>query len=224
MRAADNTPATLTHRITTTADADLTTPQSIHRSQSLLSGSIPLSFPLIIALVLNELLARVSYLSFYLQFSCRTCLLFTYLQPSIFREGEPEVEGKAARAQARACWDCGSPDHFRNKCPKSSKSSSSDKGKGGTANAAIESDSDYEGEGAFAAHSVDGYTSDDDASLPELQTVSDSSDGSDRGEGDADGDADGEESGSDWFSEVSDDDLGSLWGDDDDGLGMISTR
>ncbi|KAF5381393.1 hypothetical protein D9615_008403 [Tricholomella constricta] len=35
MRAADNTPATLTHRITTTADAELTTPQSMFRSQSL---------------------------------------------------------------------------------------------------------------------------------------------------------------------------------------------
>ncbi|KAF5378320.1 hypothetical protein D9615_008779 [Tricholomella constricta] len=113
-------------------------------------------------------------------------------------KANPKWKGGRNASASRAA-----PDHYKDKCPKSSKSSTKDKGRGGAANAAIESD--YEGEGAFAAHSVDGYTS-DESSLPALQTVSDSSSGSDRGD---DTDSDG-----DWFSEVSENDLRDPWADE----------
>ena len=74
-----------------------------------------------------------------------------------------------------SCWNCGEKGHYKDKCPKPPKEMSSDsKQKGGSANAAVESDSELE-----VAFYVDfGYDSDED-SMPDLRTVSDSSEEAD---------------------------------------------
>ena len=99
------------------------------------------------------------------------------------------------------CWNCGEKGHFKDKCDKPLKEKGSSSKKGGAANAAVESDSDSEAEGAFFVE-MDS-DSDDDSSLPDLQSVSNSSEGSDAGDY-SDGD-------DDWFSEVDEDDIGDFY-------------
>jgi Zinc knuckle len=96
------------------------------------------------------------------------------------------------------CWNCGEKGHFKDKCDKPLKEKGGSSKKGGAANAAVESDSDSEAEGAFFIE-MD-FDSDDDGLLPDLQSVSNSSEESDAGDY-SDGD-------DDWFSEVGEDDMG----------------
>jgi hypothetical protein len=94
-----------------------------------------------------------------------------------------------------SCWNCGKKGHYKDKCPKPPKARSGDpKQKGGSANAAVESDS--ESEAAF--HIDSGYDSDEDL-MPDLHTVSDSSE-----------EADVMSDGDDWFLEVDESDVGKI--------------
>jgi hypothetical protein len=95
-----------------------------------------------------------------------------------------------------SCWNCGEKGHYKDKCNKPPKVTNSDsKQKCGSANAAVELD--LESEAAF--HVDSGYDSDED-SMPDLQTVLDSSE-----EGDDISDGD-----DDWFSEVDEFDVSEI--------------
>ena len=70
--------------------------------------------------------------------------------------------GNCKLSSGCVCWKCREMGHLKRDCKKKTKS---DAGKGSGANA-IESDSDWEGSEAFAVE--------DDSSLPELTSVSES--------------------------------------------------
>jgi len=82
--------------------------------------------------------------------------------------GSSHSGGKSKRKPRGECWNCGSKDHYANKCPEPKKEK---KSSSGSANVACDSDSD--GGGVFIAHSI---SSDSDDEIPGLIDVPDSDD------------------------------------------------
>lgn len=110
-----------------------------------------------------------------------------------------------ANRPPRACWNCGSMEHLKRRCPQPLKTSGGlTKPTTHSAHVAEDLDSD---DGAFAVSELE--SSCDEGSLPELLSVESSSSGiaEDRA------DADDEGSDEDWFSEIGDDEgcLGHGW-------------
>lgn len=108
-------------------------------------------------------------------------------------------KGKSKKPRG-VCWNCREKGHFKDKCDKPLKPSGGEKGtstkKSSSVNAAVETDSDSELEAAFFVLPGTDFNVD---SMPNLQVVSDSSEGSDVGDM-----PDGED---DWFSEVAEDEI-----------------
>ncbi|KAJ8586923.1 hypothetical protein M405DRAFT_794883, partial [Rhizopogon salebrosus TDB-379] len=120
-----------------------------------------------------------------------------------FRGRKGQHPGHPGNRPPRACWNCGSTEHLKRKCPQPLKTGGGPiKSTADSAHAAEDWDSD----GAFAVSELESSCF-DEGSLPGLLSVESSSNG---GIGDC---ADDEGSDADWFSEIGDDEgcLGHGW-------------